>query len=347
MNWKTLVLGSAMAGMAVMGCGSPPGGGDAGPGDTGAPESHTYVIGMINAEASDPTQAFGFNLDGMDGGPAGSCQDQMDYTSPISMETGVDNQLASLAPTLDGLLGGDGVNGAIAAQISAGKVLLMLEVSDINSFTDDSSIMVHAILGQVQPQGPACHAHTDQTSCEGDSANMCSWAANGSSGTCSTGMPPAASSACTAHADIDSCTGDQMNACNWAASTSTCSGIMAGQTFAMLQDLGTVSGSITHGQISATTDSLPLSFEAMGRTITLTLHSVRFGGRITATNITNGQFGAQILVSELMQTVADLGFMIDITTFVMPDMMPNPAGDTCAAISAGMAYAALSANVSH
>jgi hypothetical protein len=115
----------------------------------------------------------------------------------------------------------------------------------------------------------------------------------------------------------------------------------------MLTDLGTVMGSITGGQLSATTASLPLSFVAMGHTVTLTLHSVQFGGRITMGGIVNGQFGAQILISELMQTVADLGFSIDITTFVMPDMMPNADGSTCAALSAGMGFSAIPATLGH
>ena len=354
MNWKTLALGSAMAGFAMVGCGtsSPPGGTDSGTpmGDMGTtmpPETHTYVIGMIDTQTDNVDDAYGFNLDGMDGGPAGTCQDIMDYTSPVTGAAGVDNQLSYLAPTLDGLLGGDGVNGAIRDQIQAGSVLLMLEVSDINSFNNDSAIRVHAVLGQVSPEGAACMAHADMASCTGDTANMCSWtaASSGTGGTCSTDATPTASTACPGHADQASCEGDQMNACNWSAMASACSGIAGGQTFAMLTDLGTVNGSITGGQISAITDTLPLSFAAMGQTITLTLHSVQFGGHITATNITNGEFGAQILIAELMQVVADLGFSIDVTSFVSPDLMPNADGSTCAALSAGMGYAAISATL--
>ncbi len=388
MNWKTLALGCSMMGLATVGCGTSPPARDSGlpVDDGGAPVTRTYVIGMIDTEADDPNDAYGFNLDMADGNPvgmpAGGCQDVMDYTSPVTMIHGVDNQLAGLAPTLDGLLGGDGVNGAIRAQIAAGKVLLMLEVSDINSFTNDPAIMVHAVLGQVSPAGAACRAHTDMASCAADTANMCTFTAGamGAAGSCATSVAPMPSAACMAHADQPSCDGDQANACSWGAMAAACSGIAAGQTFSVFTDLGTVSGSITAGQLSATTDALPLSFAAMGRNITLTLHSVRFGGRITATGITNGEFGAQILIAELMQTVMDLGFMIDITTFVAPDMMPSapgnmaacsahadmasctadhtnrcaftagacvgaPAAATCAALSAGMGYAAIAANL--
>lgn len=351
MNWKTLALGSAMAGFAMVGCGggsttpgTDAGGGNQDMGMTMAPETHTYVIGMIDTETDNVDDAYGFNLDGMDGGPAGTCQDIMDYTSPVTGATGVDNQLSYLAPTLDGLLGGDGVNGAIRDQIEAGKVLLMLEVSDINSFSNDSSVMVHAVLGVVHTA--SCTAHTDQTTCDGDTANGCAWAAaaSGTGGDCN--AAPDASTACPGHSDQASCEGDQANACNWSAMANACSGIAGGQTYDMLMDLGTVPGSITGGNISAITDALPLSFAAMGTTITLTLHSVQFGGHITATGITNGEFGAQILISELMQVVADLGFSIDVTSFVSPDLMPSASDPTmCMALSAGMGYAAVSATL--
>jgi hypothetical protein len=349
MNWKTLALGSAMAGFAMVGCNTPVATTDGGPGDTNVPaESHTYVIGAIDTEADDADHAFGFNLDDMIDGPTGSCQDQPDSVSPVTGETGVDNQLAGLVGTLGAVVGADGVNGAIAGQISAGKVLLMLEISDINSYTNDTDITVHAVLGQVAPEGPACHAHTDQAGCEGDSANMCAWSAasSGTGGTCSTDAAPTVAAGCPAHADQMACEGDQTNACNWHPSDSSCSGIAAGQTFAMLTDLGEVHGSITAGQFSAVTESLPLSFAAMGQNITLTLHSVHFGGRITATGITGGQFGAQILISELQATVDSLGLGVDVTAFVTPDLMPSPTDPTmCASMSAGMAFAAISATL--
>jgi hypothetical protein len=357
MNWKTLALGSALAGLATVGCGTSTPAGDSGPppgNDSGMAETHTYVIGAIDTEAPDADHTYGFNLDGADGNPAGQpaggCQDQMDFVSPVTGTTGVDNQLGGvLVGTLDGLLGGDGVNGAIRDQIAAGKVLLMLEVSDINSYTNDPVIHVHALLGEVSPAGAACMAHGDMASCTADTANMCTFtaAASGTGGTCATGVAPMVSAACSAHPDQATCTGDSANACAWGMTASACTGIAAGQTFSMLQDLGTVDGSITGGQMSATTAALPLSFVAMGHTVTLTLHSVQFGGHITATNITGGEFGAQILISELMATVAELGFSIDITTFVTPDLMPNADGSTCAALSAGMGFSAIAATLAH
>jgi hypothetical protein len=259
---------------------------------------------------------------------------------------GVDNALAMLAPTLDGLLMGDGLSGTIRDQIEAGKVLLILEVSDINSYVTDSSISVHAVLGQM-PAGVACHAHTDMAGCAADTANMCSFTAGamGAAGTCATTAAPQVSAMCAAHTDAASCSGDHANACNWGAMANACSGIASGQTFAMLSDLGTVTGSITNGQISATTSMLPLSFSAMGHVITLTLHNVQFGGRITATGIANGEFGAKISVAELQATVDQLGLGVQISTFVTPDLSLTGNSPPCDAISAGMEYDAIAATV--
>jgi hypothetical protein len=43
----------------------------------------------------------------------------------------------------------DGVNGAIRDQIQSGTLLLMFEVSGIESFHDDSMVVVHILLGAV------------------------------------------------------------------------------------------------------------------------------------------------------------------------------------------------------
>lgn len=347
MNWKTLALGFAMTGLAV-GCGGGGGDSDAGGGgtDAGPGETRTYIIGAIDTEADGPSDtpdnAYGFDLDMMNGGPATSCTGEPDFTSSITGTTGVDNQLAGLATTLDGVLGGDGTNGAVRDQILAGKVLLILQVSDINSYTNDDSVMVHAILGQVV--SATCTAHADQTSCEADTT--CAWV-TGTAGSSCAGIP-AVGTACDAHTDQASCESDQTNACNWGIVSMACQGITAGQTFTTLMDLGSpVSGSITGGELSATTPVLPLMFTASGNTVTLTLHSVQFGGRITADTIVNGQFGARISVQELMDTAASLGFgTVDITGFVHPDLDEDPADpSTCMSISAGMRYAALAATL--
>jgi hypothetical protein len=380
MNWKTLALCAVVAGVTVSGgCGGPNNTADTGPvmTDGGAAQTRTYVIGMIDTDTDDTSQAYGFDLDSMmDGGATASgCTSAPDFTSPITGDTAVDNQLVNALSILGSMLGADGPNGAIRDQIEAGKILLMLEVSDINSFDNDSAVMVHAVLGQVQPQGPGCSAHTDMSSCMGDSANMCEFTAAACSGMtgcdahtdmascaadtahactfaaarCATTARPMASAACAAH-DMGSCETDVNNACNWSVANSACTGIASGQTFALLTDLGTVPGTIVNHRLEAITTMLPLHLEAGGRSIDLTLRTVHFGGRIAADNITGGEFGAQVLVTDIIMLGTQLGFPIDmalIESVVMPDLMPDATGAHCGAISAGMAFTGISATLGH
>jgi hypothetical protein len=320
-----------------------------------APMTRTYVISAIDAEgdATMPDSAYGFDLDMADGLPAGapadSCQGQTDFTSLVGGAPGVDNQLASVVSLLNGVVTG-GVNGAITTQINGGKVLLMLEISEINSFTTDPAIRVHAALGQIQTSGPACAAITAETACTADTAHACEWtaAASGTGGTCATTNTPTLSTVCPTHTDQASCHGDAANGCGWSGADNTCSGLASGQTFAMLMDLGTVDGSITAGQLSSITDSLPLSFAVMGTNLTLTLHHVRFGGTITAAGIVGGQFGAEILLQELVDTAnsIDPSYGALVSSVVVPDLDPSTADPTmCAGISAGMGYSAVSATL--
>ncbi len=367
MNWKTLALCSAMAGTSIAaGCSTPAPATDAGTGggndtgmaeDGGAAQTVTYVIGAINTDGDidgTQTQAYGFDLDGMMDGPAGTCQDAADYISPVTGDTAVDNQLVGALGLLGSQLGDDGADGAIRDQIQAGKILLILQVSDINSFNTDDSVQVRAVLGQVQPEGPGCHAHTVEGDCTADTANACEWtaASSGTGGTCATTTPPTASTACPAHTDADSCIGDQANACNWSPSTSVCSGIAAGQTFAVLQQLDSVTGSISGGRLTAVTSQLPLHFEASGMAIDLVLREVHFGGRITANGITGGEFGAKVLVDDIVTLATNLGLpnitRETIAGVVPPDLDPTAADPmVCDSISAGMGFAAITANLSN
>ena len=365
MNWKTLALCSAMAGIGMVGCGTTAATPDSGmnPGtdantqtDANTPaQTVAYVIGAINTDG-DPdatgTLAYGFDLDGMMDGPAGTCQDAADYMSPVTGDTAVDNQLVNALGLLGSQLGADGADGAIRDQIEAGKILLILEVSDINSFTDDSSVQVRAVLGQVQPDGPSCHTHTAEADCTGDTANACEWtaAASGTGGTCATTTPPTASAACAAITDPATCSGDQAHACNWSDTNSACSGIEAGQTFAVLQQLDSVTGSIAGGRLTAVTSMLPLHFEASGMAIDLVLREVHFGGRISATGITGGEFGAKVLVDDIVTLATNLGLpnitRETIEGVVPPDLDPQTADPTvCDSISAGMGFAAITATL--
>lgn len=360
MNWKTLALCSTMAGIGLVGCGTTtnnttdagPIGGDTGPTteDAGPGQAVTYVIGTIRTNGDidgSGAQAYGFDLDNMVDGPADTCQAAADFTSPETGGGGVDNQLTNAL----GLLAGMDLDGTIQGQINAGKILILLEISGINSFANDSDITVHAVLAQVQPEGVACRAHTAEGDCTGDTTNQCEWtaAASGTGGSCATTVPPDVSTACAAHTVEADCRDDQANACNW--SMNTCSGIAAGQTFASQTDLGTVQGSITGGRLSAVTPMLPLHLSVQGAEIDLILRNVHFGGAITATGITGGEFGAKVTVDDVItigeQIMPGLVTRDLINSVVMPDLDPEAADPmTCDSISAGMGFTALTATLS-
>ncbi len=165
MNWKTLVVGVALSSTAIVGCNNTPaampcGNGTCDSGETTAtcavdcpapPVSRTYVVSTIDTgeDGTDPTMAFGFDLDMMIDGAVGlPCTAAPDFTSAVTGDPGVDNQLSTVLPTL-GMMLANGVNGAIQEQIQGGTLLLMFEVGDINSFTNDSSVTVHILLGMV------------------------------------------------------------------------------------------------------------------------------------------------------------------------------------------------------
>ncbi len=236
---------------------------DAGP--RPPPMSVTVVIGTFVLSADPAGEAFGFDLDGADGrpasAPAGGCQDRPDVVSPITGAHGVDNSFATLVPTLDGLVMGDGVDGAIQAEIASGALLVLIRIADIDDFAEDASVMVHVALANAQVPMP--------------------------------------SATCRAHADRASCLADAASACAWSASTSACSGIAAGQTFGEAMDLGTVVGAIHGGRFQAQVPMLPLLLQSMGHMIPLVLHDARLGGVVAPSGITQGQIGGVLVLAEL------------------------------------------------
>lgn len=166
MNWKTLALCSAVAG-SLVGCGDGGGGGgsDSGMGtDAGGggmpPVSQTYIISQISIPSmpsgSEMNIAPGFNLDGRvtPNPPPSSpmtCEDAFsDFISPTG-EMGVDNQFTGMLASLLSSLGDVNVQMTVDEQIASGSLLLALTVSDINSFMNDSSVMLELAL--VKPMG--------------------------------------------------------------------------------------------------------------------------------------------------------------------------------------------------
>jgi hypothetical protein len=158
MDWKKLACCVALGG-ALTACG-----GGTTPPDA-PPQTRRYVLSAIRIPEPMGTTAVGFNLDGMNSDGTGTTCVELspDYTSiNDAPETGVDNALGSLVPQLGMLLGdscpmgtpaADCLSALIGQQITEGKLLIVMEVRDINSFVTDSSIEVQLYLGTVPGGG--------------------------------------------------------------------------------------------------------------------------------------------------------------------------------------------------
>ena len=142
----------ALAALAVSACGAP----DAAHAmpDVEAPpyDRPTYVLSSMNIETTmPPGSAYGIDLDGRVGGVPGTCTDAIDFTSPITGATGVDNQFSNLFPIIDTLVGARGEDAVIRNGIIAGRIAVVLVVDDLNSYTNDNAVRVRLVMGRIVP----------------------------------------------------------------------------------------------------------------------------------------------------------------------------------------------------
>jgi hypothetical protein len=110
-----------------------------------APLTRTYLVSLV--DTCPGTSIEGFNLDGrVSTGSTMACNDAEDATSRGGVP-GIDYHLGgicSLEPTLEERLA------FVLDQIATGEYLLLLEVSDIDSFGDDASVDVRMFLGRAE-----------------------------------------------------------------------------------------------------------------------------------------------------------------------------------------------------
>jgi len=150
MDWKKLAWCAVLSGasMGLVACG----GDDDGGGPTPEAQTVAYVLSTAAIPQPDGSMSVGFNLDDLVSPgdmEAESCVEQAeDYTSAVN-GAGVDNGFSGIASLLEGMIEG-GIAGALEAQIAEGGFLLIMEVSDVNSFATDSSVNVHLFLGTVE-----------------------------------------------------------------------------------------------------------------------------------------------------------------------------------------------------
>lgn len=107
-------------------------------------------IAFVREEMGMTDVADGFNLDSRvsAAGDSRTCR-AGDLTSP-SGETGIDNQLARLMPTVDQMTGG-AVDGAIQAAINNGQMLVVATVSGIDDGCNDDAVNVKVMRVEGMP----------------------------------------------------------------------------------------------------------------------------------------------------------------------------------------------------
>ncbi len=124
---------------------------------TAMAESQAYIVNTVQIPQSVGTEAVGFNLDGrnttMANMMAPDCRDRIqDFTSSIDTgEVGVDNALSQLIPVLAGLVGD--LDMTLAQTLRDGSLLLLVQVSGIDSYTNDEEVQVRLHLGMVPAGG--------------------------------------------------------------------------------------------------------------------------------------------------------------------------------------------------
>ncbi len=168
MNWKKFAL-SALLGcsLVITGCGDD----DTGTEDTGTPtdtggggedtggsadcstgDSRFYVVDTISVPEIMGSTVDGFNLDELvsdESDPQGCFIE--DFTAPDG-RTGVDNQLAELAPILATALMTD-LSTTIQEAINSGSIVLLAEVTGVDDIANDDCVTMNLYLGLVPGDG--------------------------------------------------------------------------------------------------------------------------------------------------------------------------------------------------
>lgn len=133
-------------------------------------EVRTYLVSVIEIPTNDGELAIGFNLDGLNSGEGSGNEDDacnifaQDYQSSIdSGHIGVDNAMGSLISQLDTLIANTSetcsgatppvmagcTNLLISESITDGALLLLAEVTGLNSFTNDSEVFLQFFTATV------------------------------------------------------------------------------------------------------------------------------------------------------------------------------------------------------
>ena len=118
---------------------------------------------MRFTDLTEPGVAYGFDLDGHDS-PAGEAEScgHGDLHHPDG-RVGIDNQLAVMWSTLAPLVGPQ-VDALLQGAINEGRVLIMLELADLDDLQNDDDVTLNVYRGLLDPQvGSLGYITADQT----------------------------------------------------------------------------------------------------------------------------------------------------------------------------------------
>lgn len=286
-----LAAGLVGGGLIGAGCGSSPGVDGGMPVDMGGPPvdlgpamTRVYVINSLQLPmpSSDGSEIDGFNLDGT----ADMVCGQADYNAPsfLGGAPGVDNSLSGFLGPL--------ANDSIQKSVDMASVLLVIEVTDINSFVNDPSVTVTTYLAKLQPGATAGHV-----------------------GACPTEMAtdPNCRLAAGQTFDIDA-----------NSYVDGMAGTMPRITFP--------GASIVNGRLKGGPRDFPISLSFMGNTLSLTIRNASVDFGITDTTLTQGVLGGSINDMQLLDTIAAIPSICSYVDTVRPilamysDLMPTMTG---------------------
>lgn len=116
------------------------------------PRSHVNVARQIRiTRESEPGVAEGFDLDGAvsEAGEMESCG-HADLVDPDG-RMGIDNQLAKIWPALEPLVG-EAVEGLLQGAINEGRMLIMIELSELDDMKNDDDVTLSVYAGSLDPE---------------------------------------------------------------------------------------------------------------------------------------------------------------------------------------------------
>lgn len=155
MRWHASIHALPLAALVALATAALPSCAESAPGET-----HVYVIDelriLTSPEVVDGVSIVdGFDLDGVDGPPAGAtCRDHPDWVAPDG-RLGIDNQLAGggLAQVVRLLAEQEEdstalFEGLVQGAVTAGTLLVLLRFDDVNSFENDDHVTMTVLLGE-------------------------------------------------------------------------------------------------------------------------------------------------------------------------------------------------------